>query len=260
MPKLAANLTMMFNEVDFLDRFGAAAEAGFSGVEYVSPYEYDKTDLDEMLRRYRLTQVLFNLPVGDWAAGERGIACHPDRVKEFRAGIDTAIEYTGILGCLQVNCLAGIAPTDATTETLRETFVSNLRFAAKRLEDAGVRLLIEPINQRDIAGFYLRDTKHALDIIAEATVSNLYLQYDVYHMQVMEGDLVPTMQTNLDSISHIQIADTPGRNEPGTGEINYPFVLKAIDEMGYQGWVGCEYKPTTTTAEGLGWAADYLGK
>jgi hydroxypyruvate isomerase len=259
MPKLAANLSMMFNEVDFLDRFGAAAEAGFTGVEYVSPYEYDKTDIAEMLRSHGLTQVLFNLPVGDWDAGERGIACHPDRVEEFRAGIDKVIEYAGVLGCLQVNCLAGVAPADATPETLRETFVSNLRFAAKRLEDAGVRLLIEPINQRDIAGFYLRNTKHALDIIAEASVSNLYVQYDVYHMQVMEGDLVPTMQANLDSISHIQIADTPGRNEPGTGEINYPFVLKAIDDMGYQGWVGCEYKPATTTPEGLGWAADYLG-
>jgi hydroxypyruvate isomerase len=260
MPKLAANLSMMFNEVDFLDRFGAAAEAGFTGVEYVSPYEYDRAEVAEMLRRHRLTQVLFNLPVGDWDAGERGIACHPDRVAEFRAGIDTVIEYADLLGCRQVNCLAGIAPPKASPEALRETFVSNLRFAAKRLEDAGVRLLIEPINQRDISGFYLRNTAHALDVIAEAAVANLYIQYDVYHMQVMEGDLVPTMRANLDSIRHIQIADTPGRNEPGTGEINYPFVLKAIDEMGYPGWVGCEYKPLTTTTEGLGWAANYLGR
>ena len=258
MPKLAANLSMMFNEVDFLDRFAAAAEAGFTGVEYVSPYEYDKAKIAEKLHSLRLTQVLFNLPAGDWAAGERGIGCHPNRVAEFRAGIDAVVEYAGALGCGQVNCLAGIAPDGAGADALRETFVSNLRFAAQRLGDAGVRLLIEPINQRDIPGFYLRNTAHALDIIAEAAVPNLYVQYDVYHMQVMEGDLVPTMQANLESIRHIQIADTPGRNEPGTGEINYPFVLKAIDDMGYSGWVGCEYKPLTTTVEGLGWAEDYL--
>ena len=258
MPKLAANLSMMFNEVEFLDRFAAAAEAGFTGVEYVSPYEYDKAEIAGRLQRHGLTQVLFNLPAGDWDAGERGIGCHPDRVAEFRAGIDTVVEYAGALGCGQVNCLAGIAPEGSDPESLRETFVSNLRFAAQRLGDAGVRLVIEAINQRDIPGFYLRNTAHALDIIAEAAVPNLYVQYDVYHMQVMEGDLVPTMRANLDSIRHIQIADTPGRNEPGTGEIDYPFVLKAIDEMGYSGWVGCEYKPLTTTVEGLGWAADYL--
>ena len=258
MPKLAANLSMMFNEVDFMDRFGEAAEAGFTGVEYVSPYEYDKTEIAETLRRHGLTQVLFNLPVGNWAAGERGIACHPDRVEEFRAGIDKVIEYAKNLGCPQVNCLAGIAPEGSDPDALRKTFVSNLAFAAQRLGEAGVRLLIEPINQRDIPGFYLRDTSHALDIIMEAAVSNLYVQYDVYHMQVMEGDLVPTMRANLGSIGHIQIADTPGRNEPGTGEINYPFVLQAIDDMGYPGWVGCEYKPLTTTIEGLGWASTYL--
>ena len=258
MPKLAANLSMMFSEVDFLDRFGAAAEAGFTGVEYVSPYEYDKAQISDRLQHYRLTQVLFNLPVGDWAAGERGIACHPDRVEEFRASIDTAIEYADLLGCHQVNCLAGIAPEGLGADTLRETFVSNLRFAAPRLNDAGIRLLIEPINQRDIAGFYLRNTAHALDMIEKAAVSNLYVQYDVYHMQIMEGDLVPTMRANIDSIGHIQIADTPGRHEPGTGEINYPFVLNAVDAMGYSGWVGCEYKPLTTTLEGLDWATDFL--
>ena len=260
MPKLAANLTMMFNEVDFLDRFEAASTAGFSGVEYLSPYEYDKDDLAGRLRANNLVQALHNIPMGDWDAGERGIGCLPDRVDEFREGVDRAIEYATALGCRQVNCLAGIAPEGADPAELRSTLVSNLEFAAPRLEKAGVRLLIEPINTRDIPGFFLRHTGQALSIIEDVGSDNLYLQYDIYHMQIMEGDLTPTVRANLDSIRHIQLADTPGRNEPGTGEINYAFVLAALDEMGYTGWIGCEYKPLTTTADGLGWAAPYLGR
>jgi hydroxypyruvate isomerase len=258
MPKFAANLTMLFNEVDFPDRFQAAAQAGFKGVEYLFPYAYPKEQLAALLDKHQLTQVLHNLPAGDWAAGERGIACHPDRVGEFQEGVGQAIDYARALGCKQVNCLAGIARQGVAPDKLRETFVSNLRFAAKKLGDAGIRLLVEPINTRDIPGFYLNRTVQALDIIDAVGSSNLALQYDIYHMQIMEGDLAPTIQRNLSRIGHIQLADNPGRNEPGTGEINYPFLFRYIDQLGYDGWIGCEYKPKTTTAAGLGWIKPYL--
>ena len=258
MPRFAANLTMMFNEVDFLDRFGAASKAGFKGVEYLFPYEYGKDELAEKLDRNGLAQVLHNLPAGDWNAGERGIACHPDRVNEFQDGVGKAIEYAGALGCRQVNCLAGIAPERVDVDVLRETFVSNLGFAATKLDQAGIRLLIEPINTRDIPGFYLCRTAQARDIIGEIGSDNLGLQHDIYHMQIMEGDLARTIEENSDIIRHCQIADNPGRNEPGTGEINYPFLLSLLDRIGYDGWVGCEYRPLTTTEAGLDWIAPYL--
>jgi hydroxypyruvate isomerase len=260
MPKFAANLTMLFNELDFLDRFDAASKAGFKAVEYLFPYAYDRNLLADKLASAGLKQVLFNLPAGDWTGGERGIACLPDRAGEFRDGVGKAIEYAKALGCTQLNCLAGVRRPDADPRRVYGTFVDNLRFAAGALESAGIRLLIEPINTRDIPGFYLRHSQQALDIIAEVGSANLYLQYDVYHMQVMEGDLVPTMERNLARIAHIQIADTPGRNEPGTGEINYPFVLARLDAMGYRGWIGCEYKPKAGTVAGLGWFAPYAAK
>lgn len=258
MPKFAANLTMLFNEADFLDRFEAAAQAGFKGVEYLFPYDFDAAELKSRLDQNGLTQVLHNLPAGDWGAGERGIACHPDRVEEFKAGVDKAIEYATALGCKQVNCLAGIAPEGVDDAAARKTFVENLKFAADKLKAAGILLLIEPINTRDIPGFYLNGTQQALDIIAETGSDNIAVQYDIYHMQIMEGDLAPTMETHLGSIRHIQLADNPGRNEPGTGEINYPFLFGFLDKIGYDGWIGCEYKPATTTVEGLGWADAYL--
>jgi hydroxypyruvate isomerase len=258
MPKFAANLTMLFNEVDFLDRFGAAAQAGFSGVEYLFPYPYPKEQLAERLHRHHLKQVLHNLPAGDWAKGERGIACLPDRVAEFQDGVGGAIEYASALSCTQVNCLAGIAPPGVATEKVQETFVSNLRFAAGRLKAAGIRLLIEAINTRDIPGFHLNRTRQAVDTIAAVGSDNLWVQYDIYHMQIMEGDLAPTLQKYKARIAHIQLADNPGRNEPGTGEINYPFLFDCIDRLGYEGWIGCEYKPKTTTLAGLGWIRPYL--
>ena len=257
MPKFAANLTMMFNEVEFPDRFEAAAKAGFTGVEYLFPYDFDKADLAERLAANGLTQVLHNLPAGDWAAGERGIAILPDRVDEFRAGVDQAIDYATTLGCSQVNCLAGIAPADADPTALRATFVNNLKYAAERLKEAGISLVIEAINTRDIPGFYLNGTQQAVDIIAETESDNLFVQYDIYHMQIMEGDLAPTMESNLSSIAHIQLADTPGRHEPGTGEINYPFLFDFLDRIGYQGWIGCEYKPAGDTVAGLDWFQPY---
>jgi hydroxypyruvate isomerase len=258
MPKFAANLTMLYNEVEFLDRLGAAARAGFKGVEYLFPYPYPKEQLAETLERQRLVQVLHNLPAGDWAAGERGIAVLPERVGEFQDGVGKAIEYATALGCKQVNCLAGIAPQGVAPDKVRETFVGNLKFAAGKLKEAGIRLLIEPCNTRDIPGFYLNRSQQALDIIAEVGSDNLGLQYDIYHMQIMEGDLAPTIQRNLKSIPHMQLADNPGRNEPGTGEINYPFLFQFIDRLGYDGWIGCEYKPAGSTSAGLGWIKPYL--
>lgn len=259
MPKFAANLTMLYNEVDFLERFAAAARAGFKGVEYLFPYAYPKERLAELLARHGLVQVLHNLPAGDWAKGERGIACHPDRAGEFRDGVGKAIEYARALGCGQVNCLAGIAPAGVAEAKLRDTFVANLRFAAGELKQAGIRLLIEPINSlRDIPGFYLNRTRQALDIIADTGSDNLFLQYDIYHMQVMEGNLAETMEKNLAAIAHLQLADNPGRHEPGTGEINYEFLFRHLDRIGYGGWIGCEYKPAAATEAGLGWVKPYL--
>jgi len=251
--KFAANLTMLFNELPFLDRFAAAKAAGFSGIEYLFPYEFDKAVLAERLQQHGLTQVLHNLPAGNWSAGERGIAILPDRVDEFRDGVMRAIDYAKALGCRQLNCLVGIVPEGADSAELHATLIANLRYAAETLSKHQVKLLIEPINTRDIPGFFLTRTERAVQIISEVGSDNLFIQYDIYHMQIMEGDLAPTMKKHLDRIAHIQIADNPGRHEPGTGEINYPFLFQYLDEIGYRGWIGCEYKPKAATLEALGW-------
>ncbi|WP_153448358.1 hydroxypyruvate isomerase [Vibrio algicola] len=253
MPKFAANLSMLFTEVDFLQRFGQAADAGFQGVEYLFPYDFEATTIKEVLDANKLTQVLFNLPAGDWLGGDRGIAVDPARVEEFQRGVTKAIQYAKVLQCDQVNCLAGIVPDGVSAEQAEHTFVSNLQFAAGALKENGISLIIEAINTRDIPGFFLTNTKQALDIIAKVGSDNLNFQYDIYHMQIMEGDLAPTLSEHIGQIQHVQLADNPGRNEPGTGEINYPFLFKHLDSIGYQGWVGCEYKPKTTTHEGLTW-------
>lgn len=253
MPKFAANLTMLFTELPFLERFGAAAAAGFRAVEFLFPYEFDRNTLAGLLDKHRLHLTLHNLPAGDWAKGERGVACHPDRVEEFRSGVDRAIDYATALKCPKVNCLAGIRPRGASPEAARETLIENLRYAAPRLARAGVGLLLEPVNSKDIPGFFIDRTQPALDIIAEVGSPNLKLQFDVYHAQVMEGDVTRTIERELPRIGHIQVADNPGRNEPGTGEINFPFLFRRIDELGYDGWIGCEYKPRATAAAGVGW-------
>jgi hydroxypyruvate isomerase len=260
MPRFAANLTMLFNDVGFLERFAAAARAGFTGVEYLFPYAYDRRQLKALLDEHRLTQVLHNLPAGNWDAGERGIACHPDRTVEFADGVERALEYATALGCEQVNCLAGILPPGVDPAEARATFVDNLRTAAHRLQAARIKLLIEPINTRDIPGFFLRHTASALEIIAEVGSDNLFVQYDVYHMQIMEGDLATTIGKNVSQIAHLQIADNPGRHEPGTGEINYDFLFGFVDRIGYKGWIGCEYKPAASTQEGLGWMRPYIAQ
>ena len=258
MPKFCANLSFFWSELDFMDRFAAAAKAGFGGVEYLFPYDHEKSKIAETLKKHRLEQVLHNLPAGNWAEGERGIGCHPGRAKEFQDGVAKAIDYATALGCKQVNCLAGIRPRNVDAGDAREVFIKNLQYAAPRLKDAGIKLLIEPINTRDIPGFFLNYTKQALDIIQAVGSDNLYVQYDIYHMQIMEGDLARTIEANLKSIAHLQLADNPGRNEPGTGEINYPFLFRHVDTLGYAGWIGCEYKPATTTDAGLGWIKPFL--
>jgi hydroxypyruvate isomerase len=253
MPRFAANLTMLFNELPFLDRFEAAAKAGFKAVEFLFPYPYAVAELKDRLAANGLTLVLHNLPAGNWDGGERGIACLPERAGEFREGVAKAIEYGTALGVPQLNCLAGKAPAGMADAVLRETFVGNLRYAAGELKKAGLKLLMEPINTYDIPGFYLNGTAQAIALIDEVGSDNLFVQYDIYHAQRMEGELVATMQKHLARIAHIQLADNPGRNEPGSGEIHYGNVFKALDRMGYTGWIGCEYKPATTTEAGLGW-------
>jgi hydroxypyruvate isomerase len=253
MPKFAANLTMLFNELPFMERFAAAKAAGFEAVEYLFPYPFEKDALVQALKSNGLTQVLHNLPAGNWDAGERGIACHPDRVEEFRAGVDQAIAYATALGCRQVNCLAGKVPAGVSPAQAQATFVANLKYAAEKLQAVRIKLLIEPINSYDIPGFFLNTTAQAVAVLDAVGSDNLYIQYDIYHAQRMEGELAATVQKHLARIAHIQLADNPGRNEPGTGEINYAFLFRHLDAIGYTGWIGCEYKPRTTTSDGLGW-------
>ena len=253
MPKFAANLTMLFNEHPFLDRFEHAAKAGFEAVEFLFPYAWSAAEIKQRLDANGLKLELHNLPAGDWDAGERGIACHPDRIEEFRSGVARAIDYATTLGVPQLNCLAGKAPAGVDDALLRKTFVANLKYSAAELKKAGLKQLIEPINTYDIPGFYLSRTAQALAILDEVGADNAYVQYDIYHAQRMEGELAATMHKHLPRIGHIQLADNPGRNEPGTGEINYPFLFAHLDRIGYDGWIGCEYKPATTTEAGLTW-------
>ena len=258
MPKLNANITMMFQEVDFLERFAKAAQAGFKAVEFLFPYDYPAEQLAGRLQEHGLQQVLFNLTVGDFAAGERGIAIFPERKAEFQEGVGRAIEYAKVLGCGMVNCLAGLAPEGGDRDVFKATLVDNLRFAADLLARENVRLLLEPINTRDMPGFFVHHTLDALEIFGEVGHDNLWLQYDIYHMQIMEGNLTATIREHLKRIAHMQLADVPGRHEPGSGEINYPNLFNFIDEAGYEGWIGCEYIPAGDTGAGLGWIEGYL--
>ena len=253
MPRYAANLSMLFTEAPFLDRFALAAQAGFQAVEFLFPYAFPAHEIRQRLQDNGLQLVLHNLPAGDWDAGERGIACLPDRMAEFRSGVGQAIEYAQALGVPQLNCLVGKTPAGVVDALLRATLVENLRFAAGELKQAGLKLLVEPINTFDIPGFYLHGSAQTLAVLDEVGADNAYLQYDIYHMQRMEGELAATVTKHLARIAHIQLADNPGRNEPGTGEIHYPFLFALLDRIGYDGWIGCEYKPATTTQAGLGW-------
>ncbi len=257
MLKFSANLTMMFNEVDFLNRFERAAKAGFKGVEYLFPYGWPKEQLADELGKNHLKQVLHNLPAGDWQAGDRGIACLPGREGEFQDAVGLAVDYAKVLKCDRLNCLVGKTP-QGKSEKVRQTLVNNLRFAATALEKENIRLLIEPLNSQDIPGFYLVHSHDALQLFREVNRPNLWLQYDIYHMQIMEGNLTKTILNNLSQIMHLQIADNPGRHEPGTGEINFTNLFRFIDESGYDGWIGCEYTPAGKTEDGLQWVKPYL--
>jgi hydroxypyruvate isomerase len=258
MPKFSANLTMLFTEADFMDRFDRASRAGFKAVEFLFPYAYEAEHLSDTLKQCGLKQVLFNMPSGKWEAGERGIAALPGRKGEFEDGVGQAIAYAKALDCKKVNCLAGLTPPDVPKDKVREVLLANLRFAAQALEKEGIRLLVEAINTRDMPRFHLSRTVDALSLIQEVNHPNLFFQYDIYHMQVMEGNLATTIRENLKTIGHMQLADNPGRHEPGTGEINFPNLFRFIDEAGYTGYIGCEYKPLTTTEAGLGWIKPYL--
>ncbi|MET3131538.1 hydroxypyruvate isomerase [Oxalobacteraceae bacterium GrIS 1.11] len=253
MPKFAANLSMLFTELSFLDRFAAARAAGFDAVEFLFPYAYDPDQIAERLHRQQLTLVLHNMPSGDWTQGERGLACDPRRVEQFQEGVGQALAFATELGVRQLHCMAGIAPPLLAPERARQTFIENLKFAADQCLPHGINVLIEPINTYDIPGYFLSHSRQASDIIADCARENIFLQYDIYHMQRMEGELSNTIKGNLPLIKHMQVADTPGRHEPGTGEINFRYLYALIDEIGYDGWIGCEYIPQAGTVAGLGW-------
>lgn len=260
MPEFSANLTTMFNEADFLERFEGASKAGFKYVEFMFPYDWDKKLVAEKLDKYGLKVVLHNFPAGDWAKGERGITCLPDRVAEFQSNVAKAIEYSEALRCSRLNCMIGLTPNGSTPEKIRQTCVNNLKFAAAALEKKNIRLLIEPINNIDMPGNYLIHTQQALDIIKEVNHPDIWLQYDIYHAQMLEGNLTKSIRDNIQKIGHIQLADVPGRHEPGTGEINFTNLFRFIDETGYNGLIGCEYKPIGKTEDGLEWIRPYLEK
>ena len=253
MTNLAANLSMMFTEHPFLDRFEAAAACGFKGVEYLFPYDFPAEEIAARLTTHALTQALFNLPPGDWDAGERGLAALTGREEEFDAALETALSYAAVLNCPRVHCMAGMRDHGATTET----FVANLKRAARRAALDGVTLCIEPINQRDIPGYFLATTAQAIAVIEAVGEDNVRLQLDLYHCQISEGDLAMRTQALIGAVEHVQIAGNPGRNEPDIGEVNFPYLLRLLDELGYRGWIGCEYRPAGRTVDGLDWAKPY---
>jgi len=253
MPKFAANLSMLFNEVSFIERFGAAAQAGFKGIEYLFPYAFPAEQLAAQLQQHGLQQVLFNVPPGDWEAGERGLAALPGREVEFQDSLGKAIAYAKVLHCPRIHIMAGIVPEDSDIEEAFDTYLANLGFAAEQCAEANLTALIEPINNRDMPGFYLNDSKMATAIIDELELPNLKLQLDLYHCQIMEGDLAMHLRNLKDYVGHIQIAGVPERHEPDSGEINYPYLFNLIDELGYEVWIGCEYRPRADTVAGLAW-------
>ena len=264
MPQFAANLSMLYPELDFLDRFEAAAKDGFKAVEYLFPYAWESRELAARLQAHGLQQVLFNAPPGDWELGEKGLACLPGREAEFRSGIVRALDYAGALGCPRIHVMAGVLPSGTEREALRPTYVGNLRWAAARAAAANVDVLIEPINTRDIPGFFLNRQDQAHEIVGEVGAANLKVQMDLYHCQIVEGDLAMKLRQYLPTgrVGHIQVAGVPGRHEPDVGEINYPYIFAVLDELGYSGWVGCEYKPARglaagATSAGLGWLKAY---
>jgi len=253
MPRFAANITFLYNEVEFLERFAAARRSGFRAVEFHYPYEFDKSAICEALESNGLEAVLINIPVGDKAKGDNGLACLPGREADFRAALTLAIDYAAALGVPRANCLAGLVAAGADRRECHAALVKNLRFAAAEFKKAGLELMLEPLNSRDVPGFFLDHSRQTVEIMREVGADNVKLQYDLYHMQIMEGALAQTMEELLPFIGHIQFADTPGRHEPGTGELNFDFLFHHIDRIGYTGWTSAEYRPLTTTAASLSW-------
>jgi hydroxypyruvate isomerase len=255
MPKFAANLTMMFNEVPFPQRFAAAAKAGFQGVEFLFPYDHAPHEVAQWLNENGLTNALFNMPPGDWAKGERGLASLPGREAEFRDGVVRALAYAQALGTKRLHAMAGLVPAGAARERHREVFIDNLRYAARELARHGITLLIEPINPRDMPGYFLSSQAEAHAIREAVGEPNLQVQLDFYHAQIVEGDLAMGLRKHFAGVGHVQIASGPDRHEPDEGEVNYAYLFRLLDEMGYDGWVGCEYRPRGRTEDGLGWMA-----
>jgi len=258
MPRFAANLTMMYNEHAFLDRFGAAARDGFDAVEYLFPYDFAASDIKARLDEHGLTQALFNAPPGDWSAGERGIASLPGREDEFRRSVDTALDYARVLGNDKLHVMAGLIGPEQSRAAHRDVYLKNLAYAAKTAQAENVTVVIEPINTRDIPGFFLNRQDEAQAICKEIGAPNLKVQFDLYHCQIVEGDLAMKLRRDIAGIGHIQIAGVPERHEPDIGEVNYPYLFALIDELGYDGWIGCEYRPRAGTSEGLGWIRPYV--
>ncbi|MBI5069998.1 MAG: hydroxypyruvate isomerase family protein [Deltaproteobacteria bacterium] len=260
MPRFAANLSMMFNEVPFLERFGAAAEAGFEAVEFLFPYEHTPEAVAERLRAGRLQNALFNMPPGDWQKGERGIAALPGREREFREGVVTALRYARALGTPTLHAMCGLVPPGTAPAVCRKVYVENLRYAARELARDGRTLVIEPINGRDMPGYFLQAQGEAHAIREEVGEPNLKVQMDLYHAQIVEGDLSVKLRRFIGQVGHVQIASVPDRHEPDGGELSYPYLFRLLDELGYPGFVGCEYRPARGTVEGLGWFAPYRRK
>lgn len=253
MPRFAANLSLLFPELDFLDKFGAARACRFDAVEFLFPYSYPAERVLHAMQQHQLSTVLFNLPAGDWARGERGLACDPRRTAEFREGVALALDYARTLGVSQLHCLAGLLPGGITPAEAHASYVANLRYAAGQLAPHGITLLIEPINTFDMPGYFLTGSDQAAAVIAECAAPNLFLQFDMYHMQRMEGDAATGLRKHFALIRHMQLADVPGRHEPGTGSMDYPALFALVDQLGYSGWIGCEYHPLGDTAAGLEW-------
>ena len=262
MPRFAANLSMLYNEHAFLDRFAAAAADGFEAVEYLFPYAFAADDLAARLRDHGLEQVLFNAPPGDWDRGERGMACLPGREGEFKRGFEQALTYAAALKCARVHAMAGLAPPGADRAALRATYLANLAWAAAQAAPHGIDVLIEPINTRDIPGFFLNRQDDAHAVVREIGADNLKVQMDLYHCQIVEGDLAKKIEKYLPAgaVGHLQIAGVPERHEPDVGEINHPYLFALIDRLGYSGWIGAEYRPRANTSAGLGWFHPYRNK
>ncbi len=258
MPRFAANLSMMYQEHDFLDRFSAAAKDGFKGIEFLFPYAYPAADIRARLTGNGLTQALFNGPPGNWDAGERGLASLPGRESEFKKSVESALEYARVLGNERVHLMAGLIRPGEDRARHRATYVRNLDYAAKEAASTGVTVVIEPINTRDIPGFFLNRQDEAHAVCAEIGAANLKVQMDFYHCQIVEGDLAMKLRKYFAGVGHIQIAGVPERHEPDLGEINYPYLFRLMDELGYAGWVGCEYRPKAGTSDGLGWLRPWL--